>query len=291
MNGNGQPLTSPLGECGGAGTRVASLRRFVVAAGDDFPSGSQDYNHLLFLLEGALVVSCNEFSDGLLSGGEFILIPVAADTAYTVLSDLEALVFTFGEPVFRDMAFRRVLSEISRDGKGSGESFHSLPVREPLGRFLSSLHSLLQDGMDEELISHIKMVELFILLQGTYSPPELAVLLHPLAGSDPAFRLEVLRNYRKVEGVDDFAKRLGLEKRKFSRMFTDEFGTSPYRWLMERRAKHISFALRETDMSLQEIREKFGFRFSGHFTRFCVEMFGMTPLKLRRNFKQLKFEI
>lgn len=284
INSNGHALC-PLWEGAGGFTRHR------IRIGENFSPGSADYNHLVFLLEGSMAISCNEFSCKMLFSGEILLIPVAADTAFTVLTASEAVVFTFDEPAIHDTTFMKTLAAINRGDNGSwGNCFTSLPLRDPVVDFLASLFILVDGGIDMELLSPIKKVELFILLKYIYTPRELASLLYPLTGLDSTFRLKAMRTYRNVSGIEEFAHAFGMEKRTFSRKFIEEFNTSPYQWLMEQKSKHVCFTLRETDITLREVHERHGFHYPAHFTRFCREQFGMTPMKLRKEQKQLKMK-
>jgi len=245
--------------------------------------GHTDYNHLLFLIEGEMHISCNEFIDKPLKANNFVLIPIAADVICKAFSDCTLIIFSFEQFFNTKSKYSQVqLQKLSRNIE---YEFNTLPFCESLERYLNNIIQYIHDGFDSPELEQIKLIELQIILQEFYTAEDIAGLFYPLIGDSPGFRTKVLRSYRKVNHVDELAKLLNMEKRTFTRYFNEEFGVSPYQWLLDRKAKHIYFSIAESDDSLEKIRQYHGFRFAGHFTRFCKEYFNCTPLKLRRKLR------
>ncbi|MDR0429775.1 MAG: helix-turn-helix transcriptional regulator [Tannerellaceae bacterium] len=256
-----------------------------VKEGDPFAAGMKDYNRILFVLEGKLKISCNEFINRQVHEKEFVLIPIAADVACKALSPLKIIWFSF--EVFVNHFDKNYLRELIAASSKSDYMFVKLAFCEPMDNFIQHLLLYIRQKMDKKILQEIKQMELSVIFRSFYSIENMAALFHPLIGKSYHFRLQVLRNYRKENHVDGLAERIGLEKRSFSRQFKDEFNQSPYQWLLNQKAKHIRFSLAESDKTLEEIRKEHGFKFAGHFTRFCKEQFNCTPVKLRR---QLAYE-
>lgn len=241
--------------------------------------GDKDYNHLLFLLEGSLFISCNEFSKRIVSDREFILVPIAADVVCKTVSRCRVLIFTFDVfPDYFDKSYMQSLIDIRNE---AAYKYTPFLINDSLENFFSLLLLYIEHGL-EPLMHKIKGRELFILLCSVYSEKEIAELFYPLIGYSSDFRTKVLRNYKNVTNIEDLADLFKIEKRTFTRRFKEEFGTSPYQWLLNQKAKHVRFSLIETDHSLDEIRQEHGFKFPAHFTRFCWEQFACSPMKLRK---------
>jgi AraC-like DNA-binding protein len=252
--------------------------------GSAWTVANKDYHHLIFLLEGNAVVSCNEFTDRPMHEGEFTLIPIAADMIYKAVTYCRILTFSFEQ--FFHLSDREYVHEISDIASGMKYDFKPGAIRPPLDKFLSYLILYFKQGIDKPLLHKIKHTELSVILRSFYTKKEVAAILHPIVGKAINFRIEIMRNYRKVAHVDDLASLFDMEKRTFGRQFKDEFGMSPYQWILNQKAKHVHFSLTNSKETLDSIRKEHGFKFPGHFTRFCQEQFQTTPSKLVRKLRK-----
>jgi AraC-like DNA-binding protein len=252
-------------------------------AGNAWGATNKNYHHLFFMLDGEALISCNEFANCPIRAGEFILIPIASDMICKALSNCRFLLFTFEQ--FFHLSDREYVHEICNITSGITYEFKPAAVRPPLDKFLSHIILYFDQGMNKPLLHEIKHVELAVILRSFYAKNEVASIFHPIAGKAINFRIEVMRNYRKVAHVDDLAALFGMEKRTFGRQFKDEFGMSPYQWILNQKAKHVHFSLTESKLPLDSIRKAHGFKFPGHFTRFCREQFQTTPTKLVRTLR------
>ncbi|GHU08849.1 hypothetical protein FACS189431_5840 [Alphaproteobacteria bacterium] len=97
-----------------------------------------------------------------------------------------------------------------------------------------------------------------------------------------------MEQYLSVKNIDELVKLSGLKRKTFDRQFNDEFGMPPYQWILKQKAKHIYYALSETNEQMQEIMKRYGFTIAPHFTRFCKDYFNATPLELRKRFRITK---
>lgn len=253
-----------------------------VEKGCSFSIENKNENHLLFLLEGDMMISCNEFSKRHLTAKEMVLVPIAADVICRAVSACRVISFSFD--TLPDIFSKHHLRSLIKVCKSTSYSFTPLPINEPLDNFISLLIVYLEKEMDSTLLHEVKAQEFFVILESFYTPVEVASLFHPLVGRSFEFRTIIMRNYRKVNSIEEFTALLGIEKRTFTRQFRDEFGVSPYQWMLNQKAKHVYFSLMETDHSLEQIREQHGFKFAAHFTRFCREQFACTPRRLRKQF-------
>ncbi|WP_280745623.1 MULTISPECIES: AraC family transcriptional regulator [unclassified Parabacteroides] len=241
---------------------------------------SKDYNHLLFFLEGKANINCNEFINQNICESEFVLVPISADFKCRVLTQCRVVEFSF-ENLF-DIDDNEYVQKLLKLTDRVSHSFAPLSFREPMGKFFDHLLCYILQLVEKPILNEIKHKELQILLQALFSVEELVSLLHPVIGKTSSFRNQVLRNYRQISKIDELSDILGSEKRSFSRKFKEEFNQSPYQWLLNQKAKHVRFSLADAEKSLEDIRKEHGFKFAGHFTRFCKEQFDTTPMKLRR---------
>jgi AraC-like DNA-binding protein len=263
----------------------AGFKYYEIKEGAVFSIENKDDNHILFLLDGNLKISCNNFINRQVNSKEFFFIPVAADLKCRTLAHSRILLFTFDNPVAhfdKEYTSRLLDSYLHMD-----ESFVKLPFCEPVESFVNHLILYARHKINKKLLQDIKEMELLTILKSFYRKEDVANFFYPVIGRSPHFRMQVLRNYRKDPNIDGLARCTGMEKRSFSFQFKEEFNMSPYQWLLNQKAKHIHFSLAESDKTLDEIRTEFGFKFAGHFTRFCKKQFNCTPIRLRR---QLAYE-
>jgi AraC-like DNA-binding protein len=242
----------------------------------------KDYNHLLFLLEGELMISCNEFTRRLCAG-EFVLIPVAADIKVRVVIPSRILTVGFEEFFsLTDVGYKYELIEIAST---LDYNFTPVTIRSPLDKFIENFTHYMKKGINLPLIQELKLTELAIIMRESYTKEEMASLFYPVAGRLNDFRLRIMRSYRKVNHIDDLATLLGMEKRTFTYYFKEEFGISPYQWMLKQKAKHIYFSLTESRQTIPEICKEYGFVYTSHFNLFCKKYLHSTPQKVKLQHK------
>jgi AraC-like DNA-binding protein len=246
---------------------------------------NKENNYVFFLLEGKLKISCNDFVNKQVQSKEFVFIPISADVKCKTQVHCKIVLFSFDNlsPRF-DKSYMNSLLDVCAKTE---QTFVKLPFCEPITNFVNHLILYTEHKINKKLLQEIKEMELLAILKSFYRKEDVANFFYPILGKSPHFRMQVLRNYRKETHAEGLARRMGIEKRAFSLQFKEEFNMSPYQWLLNQKAKHIHFSLAESDKSLDEIRTEFGFKFAGHFTRFCKKQFNCTPIRLRR---QLAYE-
>ena len=89
-------------------------------------------------------------------------------------------------------------------------------------------------------------------------------------------------HHRERISVTDLAHHSGLSPRQLNRKFNDAFGMSAQDFLTKTRIQTASDALLNTDLSIAEIAQKFGFCDQSAFTQAFRKHTGITPLKFRK---------
>ena len=96
------------------------------------------------------------------------------------------------------------------------------------------------------------------------------------------FRSLVITHYRKANNTVELAELCGYGVHTFRRIFKNEFGTSVYQWLIQKRAEHIKYSLSMSYIPLSDIIDEFNFSSAQHFNSFCKQYLGDTPGNLRK---------
>ncbi|MEL6983966.1 MAG: helix-turn-helix domain-containing protein, partial [Actinomycetota bacterium] len=84
--------------------------------------------------------------------------------------------------------------------------------------------------------------------------------------------------------VDDLARAVALSPRTFTRRFTEEVGTSPYRWLIGQRIDLARELLEGTDESVDQVATAAGFGAAATLRHHFNREVGTTPTAYRRSF-------
>jgi len=86
--------------------------------------------------------------------------------------------------------------------------------------------------------------------------------------------------------VDQMAAAAGMSTRSLSRHFQRELGISPGRWLQHLRVRQACALLEETDLTVDAIAGRVGFRDVSNFRRRFHDRVGTTPVAYRRTFRR-----
>jgi transcriptional regulator GlxA family with amidase domain len=85
--------------------------------------------------------------------------------------------------------------------------------------------------------------------------------------------------------VDTLADQAAMSARNFARVFAQQFGTTPARYLLQLRLEAARRLLEQTDKSLLQVAAGCGFRSADVMRRAFLRALGTTPLRYRRHFE------
>lgn len=85
------------------------------------------------------------------------------------------------------------------------------------------------------------------------------------------------RSYSEPLDVATLARHAGVSKYHFIRCFRSTYGTTPARYVMQRRIERAQDLLRSTNLSVTEVCLLVGFSSLGSFSSRFTEMVGMSP--------------
>jgi AraC family transcriptional regulator, exoenzyme S synthesis regulatory protein ExsA len=128
----------------------------------------------------------------------------------------------------------------------------------------------------------LKLRELITsLVLSTGNPALSAYFRSALVCDAPSVEAIMEANFRRNLPMKAFAQMCHRSLSSFKREFRMHYGTSPGRWLLERRLECSAHLLRTTNLSLTEIVFECGFEGSSHFSRAFKEKFGQPPRSFR----------
>ena len=88
-------------------------------------------------------------------------------------------------------------------------------------------------------------------------------------------------NYDRNISVSELSERLFIDRSGVYRMFMEEFGVSPKRYILRYRLSRAAKQLRETDVSVTDAALNAGFFDRSHFNKAFRAFYGVTPTEFR----------
>ncbi len=89
-------------------------------------------------------------------------------------------------------------------------------------------------------------------------------------------------HYSEEIDLDKCAERCGFSRSRFTHLFTEVIGISPYRYQQKFRLEQACELLRSTALSVSEVAENVGFQDALYFSRLFKKRFGMAPSDMRK---------
>lgn len=246
------------------------------------PLFNETYNHLLFLLQGECILSCNEFKGRTIKGGEMILIPRSSSFSGKVTQSAKWLQMTFALP--HSGCDRLVLEGYKPFCQQINYDFQPLDIREPLTKFIDLMAFYLRSGMNCAHLHAMKHAELFFTLRGFYKKEEIATLFYPLIGRPLSFREQIEKWQDKEHSLTQLAEELHMSQIAFLKRFKEEFNETYFRWEMRRKCDRILADMAIPNITIKEVMSRHGFYAAPNFNRFCKTNFGCTPSELLKRY-------
>lgn len=105
--------------------------------------------------------------------------------------------------------------------------------------------------------------------------------LSVLTNSNTDLMLYMEKSFYLPYTLDEFAKNTFRSLSRFKKEFNDLYGTTPKRWINERRLQRARQLIETTDTSITEISFLCGFESLSHFIRLFRETYGTTPKQMQ----------
>jgi AraC family transcriptional regulator, exoenzyme S synthesis regulatory protein ExsA len=134
------------------------------------------------------------------------------------------------------------------------------------------------DEKPPEALLKLKLKELLTsFLVGQSNLPLSAYFRSLAACGAPSIPAIMEMNFCHNLPIEAFAQMCHRSLSSFKREFQKHYGTSPGRWLLERRLERSASLLQTTGLSVTEVMFECGFEELSHFSRAFKEKFGLAP--------------
>lgn len=235
-------------------------------------------NYLLFFLKGEFILHYGQFHNRIFHAGNMVLIPRSSHLKITPQTDSLLLSMFFDTP--EGNCDKQVLQSLSEICKKIEYNFESVVIRYPLTAYLEILTYCLKNKMNCLHLHHLMQQEFFFLLRGFYTKQEIAILFYPIIGKEIDFKDFVLRNYTKVNSIEQLISLSNMGRSSFFTKFNKVFGMTAKQWILKQKDQQILERIMESRVCIKDIVEEFGFDSPINFTRYCKQHFGDTPKRL-----------
>ena len=91
----------------------------------------------------------------------------------------------------------------------------------------------------------------------------------------------MIKNFRYNAPIEDFARLAGRSLSTFKREFAATFGTTPAKWLKNKRLSEAFYLIRQKNKKPQNIYIELGFENLSHFYISFKQKYGCTPAEIQ----------
>ncbi|MCD7937913.1 MAG: AraC family transcriptional regulator [Tannerellaceae bacterium] len=235
-------------------------------------------NKIIFLLTGKLYLTSGIYDD-CLPEQYMIVIPAGMPYLVEALEDTEYIVCRVSNNLHLCEEFS--LEKLFQEEDTNTRQCRPLPFSGSMQMYVQGLTHYLQDGILCSYFFNLKMKELLFILRNYYEKEQLRRFFSPLLSDDLHFSDFVIKNYREMKNVKEFAERANYSISGFEKRFKKVFHVSAYKWMKEQKAKEIIYDIHTSDKTFKEIGWEHGFASPAQFNDFCKSNFGMTPGQIR----------
>ena len=248
-----------------------------------------DY-YLLFLLSGAAEIRVNgEQEVERYSAGQMILVPMGLLIELRAEGELECLAFPFLPSIH--LCARQCPEKPTRDFSHlemvpRTPVLTHLPFSRGVELWTKSILEYLQYSLADLRLFDVKLQELFLLLRMNYARKIQDEFLRFFHCKHTGFVSRVFKHHLSCRKAEDLAEKLGVSTAVLTRLFEEEFGTTPLKWLLQQRARYVYRDIVDGNLTFTEIAELYHLTSPCYLSAFCRRTFGQSPSKIRRGVLQ-----
>ncbi len=169
--------------------------------------------------------------------------------------------------------------KILNTNQSTTESVIPIKPDKILNSYFTSLYSYFFS--EREPLSHIIEIKFKELVYNLMASPGnrgiSSYFMEVAKNKNTSIRYVMENNYTYNLSLNDFASLAYRSLSSFKRDFQDYYGTTPGRWLTDKRLQYAKRLLETTDKKISEVAFESGFENASHFTRAFKEKYTITP--------------
>jgi len=238
------------------------------------------FTEIMLVTEGKFLLSYDHFLNKKINKGEIILLPPGCHFTVRTETCASVLIFRFKEAIKFSEGYD--MHRLSVGKNPLTDHINTLDSIPGVETFVSFLKDNIQNGLCEEGYLKLKTEELLYLLRSYYTAEKLEEFFLPLLSPDARFHQFVLRHYRNIKTVREFADLNNCSVSCFDKRFRGVFGTSAHQWMSQKRVDLLFHEINATDKPLRQIAKEQRFLSLPQFNDYCKKHFGYPPGKMRK---------
>ena len=246
---------------------------------------------LFFIVEGLVEFTCDLISEQIIEKDFFFLIPPDAKYSVRFLENSKIIRCQPGEEMLVEYISKTAYKLYkTKSDQCENKDVFFLGIEKPIDRLLTDFMEVKSKRFSCERYVCCKCEELLILMINYYPTEELTWLFHPVFEKKVIFKAIVLLYRNKMFSVDELAAATHMNRETFRQYFRAAFGITPAKWIQKERADAIYKELTETEKSMRDIIQDYGFTNFSNFGRFCQMYLKQTPMAIRNEKYELEKE-
>jgi len=235
---------------------------------------------IILVTEGELLLSYDHFLDRKINTGKIFLLPPGCHFIVRAEMCMSALIFRIKDAIQLCEGYSIDRIPVKKDIPEN--ELNCLEVKPAVENFISFLKENMEGGLKHEEYLRLKTEELLYLIRSYYTTEEIEKFFRPLLSSDVQFHQFVLRYYRKIKTVKEFAELKNCSVSNFDKKFREAFGTSAYQWMQQKKVDLLYHEINATNKPLSQIAKEQRFLSLPQFNDYCKKHFGYPPGKMRK---------
>lgn len=241
--------------------------------------------YIIFLLSGSIRTTLNGGTEAeSYEASRMIFVPMGTLVDIEAEGETTCLVFHFQPSIHlcANQCPERPKKRFQITTMRQEKVLTTLPLSRGVELWTSAILEYLQYSLSDLRLFDVKLQELFLLLRMNYARRMQEDFLRNYHCKRMGFSCQVFKYHLSCRNVEELAEKIRVTPAALTRMFDDEFGIPPLKWLLHQRARHVYKDLVDSPLSLTEIAERYYFSSTGYLSAFCRRMFGLSPMKIRK---------
>jgi AraC family transcriptional regulator, exoenzyme S synthesis regulatory protein ExsA len=160
-----------------------------------------------------------------------------------------------------------------------------ISTNEHFDIYINAIHKIfeLNDGPHNNVLD-LKFMELLYIIVANPENKEARSFFSSVVQGTPNMSMQRIMedNFRFNFSLEEYSRLCNRSLSAFKRDFLKTFGTTPGKWIQERRLSHARILIQSSSKSIAEIAFSTGFENASHFSKSFRMKFGYSPMSLRR---------
>ncbi|WP_373496718.1 helix-turn-helix domain-containing protein [Aquiflexum sp.] len=222
----------------------------------------------------------------LVKGGDCLFVSKGAHTVFQFFdSQFCAIVLFVPDSFIRSVLLDNRIEIGNQTSTSQRGALFTLGCKDELAAYFRSFYTYLSTSEHPSpTLMELKFKELIILSAVRGDCKKLNNYYASLCRSNSASLRELMEdNFNYPMNLEEYARLCHRSLSVFKREFQLAFGTSPGKWLIQKRLEFAKYLLENTDKSVTETALDAGFVNHSHFSRVFRKKYGMPPIQLTKS--------